>query len=583
MKDMSSLLNRWIGIVPDTNEPTLLFKDREYYVYWLGITNETAFRCNCYLIISDDEAILIDPGGKHFFGQVFNRVSQVIDPKKVSGMILSHQDPDIAASMTDWIEFNKNIKVFSTPRTHVLLPHYGIEDYQHFDVEENKYYPLSNGKSLRFYPAPFLHFPGAFVTYDEASGFLFSGDIWASLDSDWKLVIEDFDVHSVKMDLFNKDYMSSNIAASFFAYSIKNLDIKAILPQHGSIIPKNFVKNAIKYLEELECGIDLFYANAQLNLHLGNDDVEDEYNTNLNSELQQIHSLLDKYFARISPDSKDHIYNREDKLLFEIIFQNTRLASMRDKALHDLKITMQKLKNSEVELRQKEDMIIAQSRLAAMGEMISMIAHQWRQPISTIGMAVNNIKTDIELDMFDIGTCEAELDNISNIIKHLSDTINDFRNFFKTAKEYKKTTVNEAIKEALKIVEKSLENHNIKLCLELKSSKELQTLKNDLIQVLLNIISNAKDILIEKNVKEPVIKITTFDDNNNVNIVICDNGGGVMIENIDKIFEPYFTTKGPTSGTGLGLYMSKMIIESHLEGEICVENSFEGGCFKIKL
>jgi flavorubredoxin len=117
-----------------------------------------------------------------------------------------------------------------------------------------------SGRQLRFIEAPFLHFPGAFTTYDEATRFLFSGDIWAALDLDWTLVAEDFSDHPSRMDLFHIDYMASNAAARGFVNRLHGVQIEAILPQHGSIIPTAHVPAAIDYLRNLRCGLDILYA-----------------------------------------------------------------------------------------------------------------------------------------------------------------------------------------------------------------------------------------------------------------------------------------------------------------------------------
>lgn len=243
----------------DLEVRTPLFSTRDHAVYWLGITDETAFRCNTYLIADGDQYILVDPGSRSFFGQVRERVAQIVEPERVSGMILCHQDPDVAASMVDWLSVNPDMRVYTTPRTQVLLPHYGVSDYNYFDVEGQALLALPSGAELRFIPAPFLHFPGAFTTYDSRSKFLFSGDIWAALDSEWKLVVEDFNSHANSMDLFHMDYMASNVAAQGFVRRLHGLRLDAILPQHGSIIGHQHVAAALDYLNDLQCGLDLIY------------------------------------------------------------------------------------------------------------------------------------------------------------------------------------------------------------------------------------------------------------------------------------------------------------------------------------
>lgn len=248
------------GISMDMERPTRLYDANGHSIYWLGITDETAFRCNAYLILDRNEAILVDPGSKQYFPQIRQRVAQILPPQDVSGMVLCHQDPDVAASMTDWLDINPGIEVFTSPRTQVLLPHYGRPDYRYCDVTEKPVHILPSGASLKFVTAPFLHFPGAFVTYDAEARYLFSGDIWAALDIDWKLTVDSFEEHVPKMNLFHLDYMASNLAARGFVRRIENLAIDAILPQHGSILGPQHVSAALDYLRNLRCGTDVIYA-----------------------------------------------------------------------------------------------------------------------------------------------------------------------------------------------------------------------------------------------------------------------------------------------------------------------------------
>lgn len=221
-----------------------LYEQPGHAVYLFGIPSESAFRCNSYLVHSGSDAILVDPGSYQDFDKIKQQVAQVLPPEAVTGLILSHQDPDVSASIVSWVKLNPAIKIFSTPRSHVLLPHYGYGNYGDVpvDVEQQSPYPLSSGVDLHFIAAPFLHFPGAVITLDSASGYLFSGDVWAALDTEWKLVVDSFDEHRQKLDLFHKDYMASNVASRGFAQSLSKYDIKAILPQHGSIIGPDHVQ-----------------------------------------------------------------------------------------------------------------------------------------------------------------------------------------------------------------------------------------------------------------------------------------------------------------------------------------------------
>lgn len=244
----------------DTNEHVLLFEEDGHKIYWMGIEEESAFRCNVYLIEDDGEFIIVDPGSRIYHQELKNRISHITDPKNISGLIICHQDPDVAASMVDWLEINENIKIITSTRTNVLLPYYGKAEYEFYNIAENSEYTFASGRRLKFIESPFLHFPGAFTTLDESSGFLFSGDIFAALDINWKLIVNNFEDHIPYLDLFHVDYMPSNIATSGYAKRIEKESINAILPQHGSIIDKNYIKDAIEYLKNLRCGLDIIYA-----------------------------------------------------------------------------------------------------------------------------------------------------------------------------------------------------------------------------------------------------------------------------------------------------------------------------------
>lgn len=256
-----SLLKTYKNIEISTDEPVLLFEKGEHKVYWLGIDEDTAFRCNVYMIVDGDQAVVVDPGNRLYFETVKEKVAKVIDPEKVIALILCHQDPDVSASIIDWYKFNENIKIITSARTNVLLPHYGISGYDFYDISSNDFiFQFKSGRKLQFVESPFLHFPGAFTTLDLSSEFLFSGDIWAALDTNWKLVVDDFSMHESYMDLFHLDYMASNIAARGFVKRLEGKRIEAILPQHGSLIDKENVQNAIEYLENLQCGTDIIYS-----------------------------------------------------------------------------------------------------------------------------------------------------------------------------------------------------------------------------------------------------------------------------------------------------------------------------------
>ena len=238
----------------------LLYENGIHKIYWVGIEEESAFRCNVYLIEDGEECLLVDPGSRLYHQELKKRLSTIIDISKIKGLILCHQDPDVASSMVDWIDINPDIEIITSARTNVLLPYYGRKEYKFYNISENPQYIFKSGNVLKFIEAPFLHFPGAFTTLDLEAKFLFSGDIFAAIDIDWKLVVDDFETHKANMDIFHKDYMASNIATRGYAQKIENETIEAILPQHGSIIGKEDVLKAIDYLKNLQCGLDIIYA-----------------------------------------------------------------------------------------------------------------------------------------------------------------------------------------------------------------------------------------------------------------------------------------------------------------------------------
>jgi len=234
------------------------------------------------------------------------------------------------------------------------------------------------------------------------------------------------------------------------------------------------------------------------------------------------------------------------------------------------------------QLKEKEEIMIAQSRHAAMGEMISMIAHQWRQPISVIAMDANNILVDIELDSIDTHSLKVDLIDIIDQTKYLSKTIDDFRNFFKPTKLKDEILVSDVFKESFSVISKSLENHNITVENHFDTNTKVFIYSRELLQVFINILKNAKEALIEEKEDGRKIINTIYETKSNIIISICDNAGGINKNIINKIFDPYFTTKDEINGTGLGLYMSKTIIEKHFSGTIIAFNTEDGACFKIQ-
>ncbi len=241
-------------------------------------------------------------------------------------------------------------------------------------------------------------------------------------------------------------------------------------------------------------------------------------------------------------------------------------------------------------LKEKEKLIHQQSKMASMGEMLENIAHQWRQPLSVISTAATGIKMQKELGILSDEDEITSLNKINESSQYLSNTIDDFRRYLNSEQNYESFSVKDSIDYTLKLVSSKLDNRDIKIIKDYDDF-EIWGIKNEFVQVLLNIISNAKDSLENSSSSEKYIFISCEVYNDQINIIIKDNGGGIPIDLIEKIFDPYFTTKHKSQGTGIGLYMSAEIIRNHMKGHIFAENeAYEyngtkhiGASFKIIL
>ncbi|MDR0408502.1 MAG: PAS domain-containing sensor histidine kinase [Campylobacteraceae bacterium] len=252
------------------------------------------------------------------------------------------------------------------------------------------------------------------------------------------------------------------------------------------------------------------------------------------------------------------------------------------KQLLDLNRNLEKRVKEEAEKnREKDKMVFQQARLAAMGEMIGNIAHQWRQPLSELGIILFSMKKSFAQQ--DLDKMEEQYEQGKKVIDRMSQTIEDFRNFFSLEKRKNVFFIKDTIDEVISILAGSLSR--AKIHVKIKARKTINVLghKNELSQAILNIINNAKDAFKDKNTKKNVITISAKKESGFVHICIQDNAGGIDEAIIDKVFEPYFTTKHASLGTGLGLYIVKTIIENSMQGEITVENRNGGAFFMIKI
>ncbi len=237
------------------------------------------------------------------------------------------------------------------------------------------------------------------------------------------------------------------------------------------------------------------------------------------------------------------------------------------------------------ELRRKDELLVRQSRLAAMGEMIGNIAHQWRQPLNTLAILVQDALDAEEAGELDHEYLQDVVNRSMKLMHKMSGTIDDFRNFFSPNKQRDYFMVSEAVERALSIIDAALYNNNIQVEKRLIRDTRLLGYVNEYEQVILNILSNAKDALV-KNTPPRERRITLEINQTRAGhsrLVIADTGGGIGEEIMDRIFEPYFTTKFQAEGTGIGLYMSKMIIENNMGGCIRARNIKNGAEFEVEV
>lgn len=235
------------------------------------------------------------------------------------------------------------------------------------------------------------------------------------------------------------------------------------------------------------------------------------------------------------------------------------------------------------ELRQKDQMLIQQGRLAAMGEMINNIAHQWRQPLNNVGLIVQNLQMSCAAGNLTQDELDREVATAMDVIMHMSHTIDDFRNFFRPEKEKYRFSVNQAVAHALGFISAALANSRIRV--EIVDEDAVTTVghQNEYAQVLLNILGNARDILVERNIADPCIQIAIRSESGRSVVIIRDNGGGIAVDVLPKVFDPYFSTKETGKGTGIGLYMSKGIIEQSMDGSLTARNVDNGAEFRIEV
>ncbi|MCX6075533.1 MAG: HAMP domain-containing sensor histidine kinase [Campylobacterales bacterium] len=247
-----------------------------------------------------------------------------------------------------------------------------------------------------------------------------------------------------------------------------------------------------------------------------------------------------------------------------------------------LNLNLEKQVERELEKRMKSEKELShKSRLESMGEMIDNIAHQWRQPLMNINAIFMNIDRAYELGKLNKYNLENNIREATTLTAHMSQTIEDFRSFFRKDKEMEIIDINDIVAYSFSLV--SSISKDITICFDRVDTLNISIYKNELIQVIMSVISNAVDVLKQRDIKDKKIFVSIQEYLNEIEITIEDNGGGITDEHIDRIFEPYYSTKHQYGGSGLGLYICKMIIEEHMDGSIKIYNTHQGAQFIITL
>ncbi|MCF7910948.1 MAG: HAMP domain-containing histidine kinase [Candidatus Cloacimonetes bacterium] len=304
-------------------------------------------------------------------------------------------------------------------------------------------------------------------------------------------------------------------------------------------------------------------------------EIKDEINNENNQE--KISILETQYKTQIYRLKSAELDKKNQAMNNQLTVLNKTLENLQD-TYQNLQGEFQKTVNK---LNTQGDLLTTQSRMAMMGEMISAIAHQWKQPLSVIWVLAQAIGDAWEFDELNDEFMETQLKCIGEQVTYMSDTINDFRNFFK--QDYVRDfQVKETIEKSIKLVSYMINQNGIKLVKELNEKCNLSGNPNELSQVLINVMNNAREAILRSEVIEPLIKVTLSCETEYVFITVYNNGEHIDPADLEKIFEPYYTTRGE-EGTGIGLSICRQIIENKFRGSIMASNCEVGVEFKIAL
>jgi signal transduction histidine kinase len=391
-----------------------------------------------------------------------------------------------------------------------------------------------------------------------------------SLDKTYKDAIikekKSSNIHNIKL-LDNDNLIVENLQKKLLNFSIDKLDSIVNFGEKSKVKIKTFLTEALNY-----SSVDIYLDENLLQLYIHN--------------IKPLAKTLDFLFNNfyIFKDNSCIIHIRFNGHLNSQNIDILVLKEMLELGLNDE--DYRKLKQTQENL----DKLAKQSKLASMGEMIGNIAHQWRQPLSVISTIATGIEVKKKFDTLDDTDLEKEMDSIMKQVNYLSHTIDDFKNFIKGDREFLPISIKQVLEDTISLVEASLKNNYITLITDISHDIKIEGNKNELEQALINIINNSKDVLKESSKEDKYIFISAKKiEDDNLEIKILDNGGGIDENIIGRIFEPYFTTKHQSVGTGLGLSMAEKILRERYNASIEANNEefvykkakYKGACFTI--
>ena len=401
----------------------------------------------------------------------------------------------------------------------------------------------------------------------------------------------------------NKDYNNSILSKikTYFINSnhyknqyIKELNIENIdnkMVDIFSSIEKLDKKNSKEYFTNINFNIDsiFVYLGSLVNYDL-NLAINEKRDTDNIFKLVTIFSFISIFFVVFFTIILSLFITFHFRKLY---YLQEKIVDKKTKELKELNNNLeQKIKLEVAKNRKKDIIMFQQARFASLGEMLNNIAHQWRQPLGSITMIIQSFQTKMRVNKLSPEFVEQKVKDALLLAQNMSNTLDDFKNFFSPNRSKNSFFIKDCVEHSIELSKYFLNKENIKIDLIVKKDKKITTFYNELSHTLLNIISNSKDALVSSvNKNDRIIKIIVNSKKNFVFINIIDNGGGVPDDILPKIFEPYYTTKYKSAGTGIGLYMSKQIIEKHLNGEISCKNIklevdkkvFKGASFTITI